>query len=204
MLSHLFLYCLVLFHYISFQDDVHDPSVGALYKHSVLSPYKQNREKDMKDAGVCVYELYVYPSKDLIQSYTTKKPAVYTCLTGCVFLIMAMTFYMFNRYIQLRNSKVILAAARSNAIVSNIFPSTVRDRLLREEGKKKKESRYLAVSSGIRDFLHTGESCFDEDDGELVYQVKPIADLFPEVRHHVWLQQCAQSITLHRDIMRYM
>ena len=72
---------------------------------------------------------------------------------------------MIFRFVQNRNNKVVDAAARSNAIVSSLFPSNVRDRLLAENQE----------TDGKKSNTRTGKS--DRND---VYKSKPIADLFPE------------------------
>ena len=73
-------------------------------------------------------------------------------------------------FVQSRNKKVENVAARSNAIVSSLFPSNVRDRLLAEN----MEVHVLNGKSGAKSALNGN----DKDVG--VYKSKPIADLFPE------------------------
>jgi hypothetical protein len=130
----------------------------------------------MQNNGVCMYRIDIYPTAELIESYKTMKPILYTSFLGCIFLVMALTFYMFNRYIQRRNAKVVMAAAKSNAIVSTIFPSTVRDRLFQSA------DAHAAASTGLKAFLKSDQQTGEEGGtDELLYQTKPIADLFPEV-----------------------
>jgi hypothetical protein len=70
---------------------------------------------------------------------------------------------------------VVGAAARSNAIVTSLFPSTVRDRLLRQDShdgnwqNQQRQSGLHANSNGNRDNA-TNQSM----------KSKPIADLFPD------------------------
>jgi hypothetical protein len=70
---------------------------------------------------------------------------------------------------------VVGAAARSNAIVTSLFPSTVRDRLLHEDNNdgnwqnQQRQSGLHANSNGNRDNA-TSQSM----------KSKPIADLFPD------------------------
>jgi hypothetical protein len=131
--------------------------------------------------GECYYTMSIYPSQQLKDYYYTNTPAMYTIFIGMIFVVMAATFFVFNRFIGLRNEKVVIAAARSRAIVSSIFPSNIRDRILGEDDCALPK---LAATSGLKDFLRGGEKEAEggEDDDDFVYKAKPIADLFPEVR----------------------
>lgn len=74
------------------------------------------------------------------------------------------------RFVQSRNKKVENVAARSNAIVSSLFPSNVRDRLLAENLE-------VQVSKGKSRSKTDGNGSLND---VAVYKSKPIADLFPE------------------------
>jgi hypothetical protein len=144
-----------------------------------------NTKKAVVDASGCLYYIDIYPSEDLYESYKTSRPIVYTSVIASIFSVMIMTFVIFNWFIQQRNRKVVVTAARSHAIVSVMFPTNVRDRLYgsNENGSGK---RHLAATTGLKDFLTGGEqSDLDED---YMYKSKPIADLFPEVSYTVNVQ----------------
>jgi hypothetical protein len=163
------------------QQDLHDKSLSRFVFYSPLSPYSQG--KTIQSANICTYDLHVYPSQALLDSYKTRVPMVYTTIIGCVFFVIALAFFIFNRYIQLRNHKVVLAAAKSNKIVSTIFPSNVRDRLFNNEETHGDYTNNSSVAvSGIKDFLKSGVRDETETScNDLVYRELPIADLFPEV-----------------------
>lgn len=71
--------------------------------------------------------------------------------------------------------KVIGAAARSNAIVSSLFPEAIRDRLLEHQ-----EQDDDATSRNLQGFLRADKSKFNKFNKALLFETKPIADLFPE------------------------
>lgn len=81
-----------------------------------------------------------------------------------------MDKFVFQSFVQSRNKKVENVAARSNAIVSSLFPSNVRDRLLAENLE-------VQVSKGKNRSKGDGTSGAND---VAVYKSKPIADLFPE------------------------
>jgi hypothetical protein len=129
-------------------------------------------------ANGCLYYVEIYPSKALYESYQTNRPTVYTCVIALIFFIMIMTFLIFNWFIQQRNKKIVMTAARSNAIVAALFPTSVRERLFNPNGEGSSGKRHLAATTGLKDFLAGGESRdLDED---YIYKSKPIADLFLE------------------------
>jgi hypothetical protein len=159
------------------QSDVHDRAFDNYKVEADLTMYDKEVYVNAAPAE-CYYKIAVYPSQELKDIYRTSSPALYTVFVALVFVVMALSFFFFNRYIRLRNEKVMIAAARSRAIVSSIFPSNIRDRILGEDniGLPK-----LAATSGLKDFLKIGTK-EDETEDDFMYKAKPIADLFPEVR----------------------
>jgi hypothetical protein len=131
------------------------------------------------DAGGCAYTVSIYPSRELKDSYYTNVPAIYTAAIGLVFLIMIVTFIIFNRFIHKRNRKVVAAAVRSRTIVAAMFPSNVRRRLFEDDDLQAGQHK-LSAKSNIRDFLSGNFKGMDDPDG-LMYTSKPVADFFPEV-----------------------
>ena len=77
-------------------------------------------------------------------------------------------------------------AQESNAIVSQLFPANVRDRLFRKKGKKEKRETkkkgYEPTKAKMRNFLSDGST--DGGDMDMMMDPdtddRPIADLFPE------------------------
>jgi hypothetical protein len=80
-------------------------------------------------------------------------------------------------YVQRRNEKVILAAARSTAIVSSLFPSNIRDRLYKDQEEQEKQ-RHQA--GNLKNFLRDGGSNMIDGISDTQFSSKPLADLFPE------------------------
>lgn len=108
---------------------------------------------------------------------------------------MALTFLFYDYFVRRRNQKVVSAAARSDKIVSSLFPKSVRDRLFAESDeaaplKKGKGNKHnntkKAPKSRLKNYLDNGE--YSESPSEdssnqgssHAFKTKPIADLFPE------------------------
>jgi class 3 adenylate cyclase len=133
--------------------------------------------------GHCMYSFYVYPTRALEDDSHSNLPVILTIAVAVAFFLMAVTFYMYNRFVHRRNTKIVGAAAKSNAIVSSLFPSNVRDRLFTEnkEGEKQATSQPQNSMNRLKTFMN-GEGVPEnmEDDVDLAMKSKPIADLFPE------------------------
>jgi class 3 adenylate cyclase len=126
--------------------------------------------------GHCVFFLDVYSSRVFEERYHSNLPIVFTVIIATLFAFMAAIFIIYDMSVQKRNNKVVGAAARSNAIVSSLFPSNVRDRLLAD---REAESNQKGHGKGtLRGYLSGDKQ--NEGSQDDIYKTKPIADLFPE------------------------
>jgi class 3 adenylate cyclase len=132
-------------------------------------------EMTMETPGHCIYSLHVYPTKEFEEGYRSNIPLALTAVVGSTFFLMTFAFFLYNWVVQRRNNKVVGEAARSNAIVSSLFPSNVRDRMAAET-----DAREGHTKSRLKNFLATENNAVDDDDDDIMYKTKPIADLFPE------------------------
>jgi class 3 adenylate cyclase len=137
-------------------------------------------ELTMKTPGHCIYSFHIYPTKEFEDDYHSSLPIVLTVVVAATFFIMVAAFFLYDWFVHRRNNKVVGEAARSNAIVSSLFPSSVHDRLFEENAKKKAARAAEApTKSRIKNFLASETGVVDDDD-DIMYKTKPIADLFPE------------------------
>ena len=146
----------------------------------VIIPFADFQFPETSDvSGHCVYAFYVYPGAKLESDSQSNMPMILTIAVGTTFLLMALTFFMYDRFVRRRNSKIVTAAAKSNAIVTSLFPSNVRDRLFTEKVAKNKTSKkaMVAQKSRLKHFLNEAEDGEEED---LILNSPPIADLFPD------------------------
>jgi class 3 adenylate cyclase len=81
---------------------------------------------------------------------------------------VAIVFFIYDMLVQRRNEKIIANAARSNAIVSSMFPDAIRDRLLQQNDTQSKHGQ-------LKSFLMNKEG---NASGTMLS--KPMADLFLE------------------------
>lgn len=131
------------------------------------------------EQGHCVYSCSIYPSDQLRDVWHELTPIFFSVTVAGSFLLIALTFIMYDRFVIRRNEKVIDQAARTNKIIASLFPSNVRDRLLEDEGSAKGQS---GAQTRLKNFLaNDGPSKDDmEVDGDQGFTTRPIADLFHE------------------------
>ena len=160
---------------------------------------------DTEHQQLCHYSALVYPSQTWARQYYSDSPIVYAVLVVTCFLITTILFAMYDFAVQQRQRKVMETAEKTNAIVTSLFPSNVRDRLMEElkpdheDTKMMKSSRKsttmesssillnastIASKSGTRLSNASSHGLQSDKDAvfatsENIFGSKPIADLFP-------------------------
>ena len=95
------------------------------------------RPETFKTPGHCAFSLSIYKSDQFEVAGSTNSIIIICVLaTTIAFAIMYLTFFMYDRFVRQRNAKLVYVAARSNAILSSMFPSDIRDRMFQERDEK--------------------------------------------------------------------
>ncbi len=160
--------------------DLHDTSYDHMEVVTEFTPFTQHNVSDTNE--YCEYDIRIYPSKMMEDSYTSKKPVIYTIVVVLVFIFTAMLFILYDYLVQIRHRKVMMTAERTNAIAASLFPSNVRDRMFKDAEEqaerdienKKNMGAHATGKNRLKDYLD------ESDQGGAALQTKPIADLFPE------------------------
>ena len=81
-------------------------------------------------------------------------------------------------FVERRNKKLVENAARSNAVVTSLFPGTMRDKVL-DEGEGILVASRRTRRKKMKSFLSTGESedGDTEKDESFLLDTKPLAEL---------------------------
>ena len=119
-----------------------------------------------------ILQKHIYPSTTFQNKYITKTPKIYAGVVAFTFALVALVFFIYDILVQFRNEKIVYNAARSNAIVSSMFPDAFRDRLLQNSELSTKRN---TKTGHLKSYLLTGEG---EDVDNI--SAKPLADLFLE------------------------
>ena len=123
---------------------------------------------------VCPFTIRVYPSTTMEDEYLTSQPIVITCVVVLIFVCTSFFFVAYDVCVEKRQRLVMSSAVRSNAIVSSLFPSNVRDRLMDQALEQQTKSKKTQSNAFL---THTENDDYSDNDNK---NSTPIADLFPE------------------------
>jgi CHASE domain len=174
--------------------DMHERKFSHLGESSPFASFMQRNFSDAHED--CVYDLRIYPSSKMEDEYMTKRPIWFALVVVLIFGCTALVFLLFDFVVALRQSKVMAKAKRTHAIVSSLFPSNVRDRMLndvdeqvkREMAEVKSIKSFVSTTSRLNDYLGKGHRDGNED----FVNTKPIADLYPSATVMV----CTRSFSM--------
>ena len=139
-------------------------------------------------SSYCPYTLHLHSSEVFQETYESNDPLIYTAAVLLIFVLATCLFIVYDCFVERRQESVYKTTARSNALVSSLFPDQVRNRLLDEpendSGAPTKKEK--ATSSGVQILgtigVHTEKSTSPDDEDDvtnevIVYGSRPIADL---------------------------
>jgi hypothetical protein len=131
--------------------------------------------------GHCMYSISTYASSTYKGNTTTTTPVLFSVLVAVIFMLVALTFCVYDAFVQSRNGVVVNAAVRANKLLNSLFPKTVRERLLREmeDEDRLKKSKNMTAKSHLSEFLQYNDRHLNPstDDELNLTDEKPIADL---------------------------
>jgi hypothetical protein len=113
----------------------------------------------------CPYFLRLYPSQTMQNDYQSNDPIIFTICAVLIFAFTSLVFLVYDRLVEKRQRTVMTTAVHTSAIVSSLFPSTVRDRLFETDNDPFRNERSFQNESWI-------------SFGDKVVS-RPIADLYP-------------------------
>ncbi len=185
--------------------DLHDETFDRLEEEydivAVLPQQASNGTLVNTDANT--YRIRIYPTVGLQNELKTNRPITLVVIVNLMFLFWVMVFLVYYRLVERWRSKLLQNAMRSTEIVSSLFPSTVRDRILNSHQVTPQPSVILANGKSVHAiqkvtrFVHEGHvwpgdtpklmiqsflsnvPAFGYDPDEEFHNCKPIADLFP-------------------------
>ena len=128
-----------------------------------------------------IYRFYIYPTQDLKAQYMTKRPIYYTLLVFFVFIFTSLIFIIYDCLVERRQRMVMESARTSDAIVSSLFPSKVKEKLYKKDENRKLEEAKLVTQNVLKDprmSITALPNHYGEDMNNTVGP--PIAELYPE------------------------
>ena len=111
------------------EGDHHDPSYDYMHKRVTFRPRQTHPEYDTI-AGHCIYSMNIYASGEFEGIWDDNTSVVFAAVVATTFFIVTLVFFIYDIMVQLRNNKLVERAARTTAIVSNLFPGQFRDEMI--------------------------------------------------------------------------
>ena len=152
--------------------DQHDPQYDDLSSSDLIIG-DPNEKRPLH----CAYNVSIYPTSTLEEKYTTNEPLFYAVGLLATFLFTSIVFVVYDCSVRRRHTLVSKTAIESSAVVSSLFPTNVRDRMV----------NYAAETDKDREAQK--ESFLSENN--VANSNAPIADLYPNcsvlVSRQMWL-----------------
>lgn len=127
----------------------------------------------------CVYTMIMYPTQSLEAESTTMEPLYYSLMVVAIFCFTALAFLFFDCLVTRRQDRIFKTAKKQNAIVSSLFPTNIRKKLMEEADTEGRSGRKKNNKISPSAFLQSNEATGDPSAIGILGD-KPIADLFPE------------------------
>jgi len=103
--------------------------------------------KNDEDKNAISYHILVYPSSTFADLYCTNQPIYFGVSIFFAFVIFAVIFFGYTRMIERRQRIIMEEATASSAIVSSLFPKTVRDRLVEASATQTKQKNGPSINA---------------------------------------------------------
>lgn len=123
----------------------------------------------------CPVKLRVYPSPEYHDEYITSSPSLYTVYYAIIFVFTSAMFCLYDMLVEKRLRLVWTRATQSTKIVSSLFPTNIRDRLMEECCPSPKRG---SLSTVRRLSFGSGDTRATDDKNDL--DLEPIADQFDD------------------------
>lgn len=93
------------------------------------------------DGSFCPYTFRVYPSSEMEDHYVTNRPQIYTAAACLLILCTSLIFIVYDWLVERRQRIVESSAQQSDALVSSMFPSAVKEKLYQQHKSQGKDVR---------------------------------------------------------------
>jgi class 3 adenylate cyclase len=117
----------------------------------------------------------------MINRFVTCDPIIYSIGACLIFVFTSVVFIIYDSKVERRQKVVLGSAERTNAVVSSLFPSQVRDQILNDANKSKvvAEDEHKHFFRRKDTWDHQKDTTSDTNNTDTTVS-QPIADLYPE------------------------
>ena len=125
-------------------------------------------------------------------TYRTVFPEVFSVALFFAFVIVAVSFFMYDVLVDRRNETLVDKFARSNAIVASLFPKNYLSKLMGDDDEdnnnnnnKNAKSKSYSGHKSLKALMSGDDAAtnalVNKKDGSLNTNSKPLAEVFPNV-----------------------
>jgi hypothetical protein len=159
--------------------DQHDPKYNSLAMFKKLNEtMKVSRYSGAPlDSEYCPFTIYLYPSDEYQSMYITNNAIVFSISVVLIFAFVSLVFFIYDFTVERRQKVVLDTAEKTNAIVSSLFPSAIRDQMLHDNATNGPTSTF---KSGGKRFVKAGDSDESGLIASNITSTKALASLYPE------------------------
>eukprot|EP00980_Cylindrotheca_fusiformis_P012124 scaffold2929_cov107-Cylindrotheca_fusiformis.AAC.3 len=151
------------------EEDLHDPKYDDLEVTEVFIDLHFDELELPEGKCVPTLSLHVYPSEKLEATFRNSNAAIYASVVVVIFVFTSLVFLLYDYFVGRRQQKVMDRIVQQDQIVSNVFPTAIRDRLYEAQARPSDKSK-REIDDGL-----------DFGDGSNYFDSLPLADLFPNV-----------------------
>eukprot|EP00980_Cylindrotheca_fusiformis_P014230 scaffold3752_cov137-Cylindrotheca_fusiformis.AAC.4 len=155
--------------------DLHDPEYDSLVLSEVFVDLDIDESQLPETTCVPVVTLHVYPSAELEDSFQTDNSIIYTVMVVAIFAFTTLVFLLYDYSVGKRQRTVMDRVVEQDRIVSDVFPTAIRDRLYENQAKNTMNGNLVAGDDeplGLDDAFYGRSNATGS---------APLADLFPSV-----------------------
>ncbi|GKY99154.1 hypothetical protein MPSEU_000870900 [Mayamaea pseudoterrestris] len=162
--------------------DWHDDAYASTESKIPLTKFDNHDASDASNF-TCGYTLTVYSSDDFYDLHMSKLPYTVTFIMAFIFIMFVLAFFLYDHVLSRHNQEVSRSAMKADKILSSLFPSHVKDRLMTNAKDNKDAKKGGGGNSNTKAAMEMNNLAgFFANEGHhnLDLASKPIADLFPE------------------------
>jgi hypothetical protein len=158
--------------------DLHEPEYDGM---EISSPFVtiDHDPLSLPSNATCISTLHmsIYPSKAFEEAFYSKSAIHYTLVVLAIFVFASFVFTIYDWSVRRRQAKIMARVLRQDRIVSDLFPTRIRQRLYGVDGEEGKEKK----SKSKKDAEFRVESSESNNEGSDHIGSVPLAELFPAV-----------------------
>jgi class 3 adenylate cyclase len=120
--------------------DLHETKYQSMgIQHSFFDLFSPNGGIQSQYTGIpvskvyCPYSIAMYPSKEMERQFTSFNPIIFATGVVLIFVFTSFVFILYDSKVEQRQRNLMATAIQSTAVLSSLFPSKIRDKLLSQE-----------------------------------------------------------------------